>query len=109
MNQASILRDLDQTAGKWPLELAKEFGGLAVKCSSVNRGGNIDFTTREIMQELGKIMEKANEFRITGGYEEATSSNINEADPNDIPSFFICPILQVKFRFFSVYKNDLLY
>nr|VDD28632.1 unnamed protein product [Brassica oleracea] len=94
MNQASILRDLDQTAGKWPLELAKEFGGLAVKCSSVNRGGNIDFTTREIMQELGKIMEKANEFRITGGYEEATSSNINEADPNDIPSFFICPILQ---------------
>ncbi|WZZ12587.1 hypothetical protein YC2023_105676 [Brassica napus] len=95
MNQASILRDLDQTAGKWPLELAKEFGGLAVKCASVNRGVNIDFTTKEIMQELGKIMEKANEFRITGGYEEATNSNINEADPNDIiPSVFICPILQ---------------
>ncbi|KAF8091195.1 hypothetical protein N665_0451s0008 [Sinapis alba] len=94
MNQASILRDLDQTAGKWPLELAKEFGRLAVKCSSVNRGGNMDFTTKEIMKELGKIMEKANEFRITGGYEEATNANINEADPNDIPSVFICPILQ---------------
>ncbi|CAH8374980.1 unnamed protein product [Eruca vesicaria subsp. sativa] len=95
MNQASILRDLDQTAGKWPLELAKEFGALAVKCSSVNRaGGNIDFTTREIMQELGKIMEKANEFRIKGGYEEATNTKMDEADPNDIPSVFICPILQ---------------
>ncbi|KAJ4878634.1 U-box domain-containing protein kinase family protein [Raphanus sativus] len=94
MNQASIIRDLDQTAGKWPLELAKEFGALAVKCCSVNRGGNMDFTTKEIMQELGKIMEKANQFRITGGYEEATSSNINEADPNDIPSVFTCPILQ---------------
>ncbi|KAJ0236507.1 putative U-box domain-containing protein 50 [Hirschfeldia incana] len=94
MKQATILRDLDQTAGKWPLELAKEFGGLAVKCASVNRGGNIDFTTKEIMQELGKIMEKANEFRITGGYEEATKLNINEPDPDDIPSVFICPILQ---------------
>ena len=105
MNQASILRDLDQTAGKWPLELAKEFGGLAVKCASVNRGVNIDFTTKEIMQELGKIMEKANEFRIKGGYEEATNSNINEADPNDIiPSVFICPILQVQFDFFRFIK-----
>ncbi|KAJ0242036.1 putative U-box domain-containing protein 50 [Hirschfeldia incana] len=94
MNQASILRDLDQTAGKWPLELAKEFGGLAVRCSSVNRGGNVEFTTKEIMQELGKIMEKADEFRIKGGYEEATSSKTDEADPNDIPSVFICPILQ---------------
>ncbi|KAL0721528.1 hypothetical protein Bca4012_036127 [Brassica carinata] len=94
MNQASILRDLDQTAGKWPLELAKEFGALAVKCSSVNRGGNVDFSTKEIMEELGKIMEKANEFRIKGGYEEATSSKMDEADPNDIPSVFICPILQ---------------
>ncbi|KAL0863162.1 hypothetical protein Bca101_042280 [Brassica carinata] len=94
MNQASILRDLDQTAGKWPLELAKEFGALAVKCSSVNRGGNVDFSTKEIMEELGKIMEKANDFRIKGGYEEATSSKMDEADPNDIPSVFICPILQ---------------
>jgi len=36
MNQASILRDLDQTAGKWPLELAKEFGGLEVKVFSAS-------------------------------------------------------------------------
>ncbi|KFK28250.1 hypothetical protein AALP_AA8G491900, partial [Arabis alpina] len=95
MNQSSILRDLDQTAGKWPLELAKEFGALAVKCSSVNRGANMDFSTKEIMKELGKIREKADELRIKGGYEEATSSNIDEGDPNDdIPSVFMCPILQ---------------
>ncbi|KAG7535588.1 Protein kinase domain [Arabidopsis thaliana x Arabidopsis arenosa] len=94
MNQTSILRDLDQTAGKWPLELAKEFGALAVKCSSVNRGGNTEFSTKEIMEELGKIREKADEFKTTGGYEEATNSNINEGDPNDIPSVFMCPILQ---------------
>ncbi|KAF8081976.1 hypothetical protein N665_0854s0013 [Sinapis alba] len=94
MNQASILRDLDQTAGKWPLELAKEFGALAVKCSAVNRGANMDFSTKEIMEELGKIRRKADELRVKGGYEEATNSNINEADPNDIPSVFICPILQ---------------
>lgn len=96
MNQTSILRDLDQTAGKWPLELAKEFGALAVKCSSVNRGGNTDFSTKEIMEELGKIREKADEFKTTGGYEEATNSSIDEGDPNDIPSVFMCPILQVK-------------
>ncbi|XP_010463003.1 PREDICTED: putative U-box domain-containing protein 50 [Camelina sativa] len=94
MNQTSILRDLDQTAGKWPLELAKEFGALAVKCSSVNRGGNMDFSTKEIMEELGKIRAKADELKITGGYEEATNSNIDEGDPNDIPSVFMCPILQ---------------
>uniref|UniRef100_A0A1J3EW90 RING-type E3 ubiquitin transferase n=1 Tax=Noccaea caerulescens TaxID=107243 RepID=A0A1J3EW90_NOCCA len=94
MNQTSILRDLDQTAGKWPLELAKEFGALAVKCLSVNRGGNMDFSTREIMEELGKIRAKADEFRIIGGYEEATNSNMDEGDPNDIPSVFMCPILQ---------------
>ncbi|EFH42934.1 kinase family protein [Arabidopsis lyrata subsp. lyrata] len=94
MNQTSILRDLDQTAGKWPLELAKEFGALAVKCSSVNRGGNTDFSTKEIMEELGKIREKADEFKTTGGYEEATNSSIDEGDPNDIPSVFMCPILQ---------------
>ncbi|CAL9244969.1 unnamed protein product [Arabidopsis halleri] len=94
MNQTSILRDLDQTAGKWPLELAKEFGALAVKCSSVNRGGNTDFSTKEIMEELGKIREKADEFKTTGGYEEATNSNIDEGDPNDIPSVLLCPILQ---------------
>ncbi|KAL1196413.1 putative U-box domain-containing protein 50 [Cardamine amara subsp. amara] len=95
MKETSILRDLDQTAGKWPLELAKEFGALAVKCSSVNRGGgNMDFSTREIMEELGKIREKADEFKIIGGYEEATNSNINEGDLNDIPSVFMCPILQ---------------
>ncbi|KAJ4897188.1 U-box domain-containing protein kinase family protein [Raphanus sativus] len=95
MNQASILRDLDQTAGKWPLELAKEFGALAVRCASVNRGGNVDYSTKEIMEELGKIVEKADEFRTKGGYEEAaTSSNTDEADRNEIPSVFICPILQ---------------
>ncbi|OAO93972.1 hypothetical protein AXX17_AT5G65330 [Arabidopsis thaliana] len=94
MNQTSILRDLDQTAGKWPLELAKEFGALAVKCSSVNRGGNMDFSTNEIMEELGKIREKADEFKTKGGYEEATNSNMDEGDPNDIPSVFMCPILQ---------------
>ncbi|CAA0412230.1 unnamed protein product [Arabidopsis thaliana] len=94
MNQTSILRDLDQTAGKWPLELAKEFGALAVKCSSVNRGGNMDFSTKEIMEELGKIREKADEFKTKGGYEEATNSNMDEGDPNDIPSVFMCPILQ---------------
>ncbi|XP_006279476.2 putative U-box domain-containing protein 50 [Capsella rubella] len=94
MNQTSILRDLDQTAGKWPLELAKEFGALAVKCSSVNRGGNLDFSTKEIMEELGKIREKADEFKIIGGYEEATNLNMDEGDPNDIPSVFMCPILQ---------------
>lgn len=95
MNQTSILRDLDQTAGKWPLELAKELGALAVKCSSVNRGGNMGFSTREIMEELGKIRAKADEFKIIGGYEEATNSNMDEGDPNDIPSVFMCPILQV--------------
>ncbi|ESQ31308.1 hypothetical protein EUTSA_v10003671mg [Eutrema salsugineum] len=94
MNETSILRDLDQTAGKWPLELAKEFGALAVKCSSVNRGGNMEFSTKEIMEELGKIRAKADEFRNIGGYEEATNSNIDEGDPNDIPSVFMCPILQ---------------
>ncbi|XP_010444515.1 PREDICTED: putative U-box domain-containing protein 50 [Camelina sativa] len=96
MNQTSILRDLDQTAGKWPLELAKEFGALAVKCSSVNRGGNMDFSTKEIMEELSKIRAKADELKygITGGYEEATNSNMDEGDPNDIPSVFMCPILQ---------------
>jgi serine/threonine protein kinase len=94
MNQTSILRDLDQTAGKWPLELAKEFGALAVKCSSVNRGGNMDFSTKEIMEELGKIREKDYEFKTKGGYEEATNSNMDEGDPNDIPSVFMCPILQ---------------
>ncbi|CAH2043333.1 unnamed protein product [Thlaspi arvense] len=94
MNQTSILRDLDQTAGKWPLELAKELGALAVKCSSVNRGGNMEFSTKEIMEELGNIREKADELRIIGGYEEATDSNMEEGDPNDIPSVFMCPILQ---------------
>jgi len=109
MNQTSILRDLDQTAGKWPLELAKEFGALAVKCSSVNRGGNMDFSTKEIMEELGKIREKADEFKTKGGYEEATNSNMDEGDPNDIPSVFMCPILQVKsnpYHFHSPYSSD---
>ncbi|CAN8264237.1 unnamed protein product [Cochlearia groenlandica] len=94
MNQTSILRDLDQTAGKWPLELAKEFGALAVKCSSVNRGGNMDYSIRDIMEELGNIRKKADDFRIIGGYEEATNPNIEEGDANDIPSIFMCPILQ---------------
>lgn len=98
MNQTSILRDLDQTAGKWPLELAKEFGALAVKCSSVNRGGNMDFSTRDIMEELGKIKQKADELKVIGGYEEATNSNVDEGDPSDVPSVFMCPILQVSLR-----------
>ncbi|XP_010547594.1 PREDICTED: putative U-box domain-containing protein 50 isoform X2 [Tarenaya hassleriana] len=94
MNQTDVLRDLDEMAGKWPLELAKEVAALAMMCMSVNRGGNMDLGIGTVMAELGKIRQRADEFQVRGKYEEATNGNIDEEDPNDVPSVFLCPIFQ---------------
>uniref|UniRef100_A0A803PDY2 RING-type E3 ubiquitin transferase n=1 Tax=Cannabis sativa TaxID=3483 RepID=A0A803PDY2_CANSA len=102
MDRAGLIRDLDEMAGQWPMDLAERLAGLTLKCLSRNRGPNMDLKLATVMEELNDLREKARDLVSSGQFNLATRNGsdvaINRAldgeDPMEVPSFFLCPIFQ---------------
>jgi len=95
MGSAGLAQVLDEVAGDWPLDLAEEFAGLALRCLS-----NTELSITRVMEELNKMKKKADEVMGRGGgggggSEPVINGSDYGADSYDVPRAFLCPIFQV--------------
>ncbi|BBH05806.1 U-box domain-containing protein kinase family protein [Prunus dulcis] len=91
MDQAAVVRDLDEMAGQWPLDLAEKLAGLALRCLTSNRGPSRDLKLATVMEELNELKKRADDLVAS---ERAMNRDVKAKDTNDVPSFFLCPIFQ---------------
>ncbi|TXG60079.1 hypothetical protein EZV62_014652 [Acer yangbiense] len=96
LDRMALVGVLDEMAGEWPLDLAEELAGIAMKCLSVNEEPNSDLRIANIMVELEMLKKKADDIKIDRGDGEAVSDRCEneEEDSSDVPSVFLCPIFQ---------------
>nr|XP_029149205.1 putative U-box domain-containing protein 50 isoform X3 [Arachis hypogaea]XP_029153990.1 putative U-box domain-containing protein 50 isoform X3 [Arachis hypogaea] len=81
---------LDETAGAWPLDLAKEIAGLGMRCMS--RG---ELSIGVVMEELREIRRKGDEIAAREGRRVMRSGSGADRDwSSAVPSVYLCPILQ---------------
>ena len=81
---------LDQNAGDWPLDIAKEFARIGLRCSEeANRDEQgVPMLIGEMMKEVEDLRAKAEGLVVHGG---------DKPNPLDIPDIFLCPIFQVSY------------
>uniref|UniRef100_A0A2P2KQ60 RING-type E3 ubiquitin transferase n=1 Tax=Rhizophora mucronata TaxID=61149 RepID=A0A2P2KQ60_RHIMU len=97
MDPAALVQILDERAGEGKLELAEELAGIAVGCVSVKREPSTYGTMAEVMKKLGELRRKADELAARGGCEVLVDEHIvDKEDSSEVPSFFLCPIVQVR-------------
>ncbi|XP_052196271.1 putative U-box domain-containing protein 50 isoform X1 [Diospyros lotus] len=94
MDRAAVQEVLDDSAGEWPLDVAVELAGIAMRCLSANKGPGTDVSMTTVMKEIDKVMKKANDLVARGGREEATNRCVDTEDLCDVPGVFLCPIFQ---------------
>ncbi|XP_057462610.1 U-box domain-containing protein 33-like isoform X2 [Actinidia eriantha] len=74
---------LDDTAGDWPFVLAEQLTCLALRCCETNRRGRPDLAS-----DVWRVLEP---MTISCG---APSFTVSPEEHRQIPSYFVCPILQ---------------
>lgn len=94
LDQTTLMQVLDGNAGIWPLDLADELAGIALKCLSADQDANRDLRIAGVMKELDEVLKKADGLADKRESEVVTDRCANKEDSNDVPSVFICPIFQ---------------
>lgn len=85
---------LDEMAGHWPLDLAKELAGLAMRCMSIKNRPNLELSIASVLEELNEIRRKGDEIVGREGRKAIIGGCIDREGSSDVPSVFLCPILQ---------------
>ncbi|KAM1091564.1 hypothetical protein FF1_019032 [Malus domestica] len=91
MDQAAVIRDLDDLAGQWPLDLAEKLAGLALTCLTSNRRPSRDLNLATLTEELHELKKRADDLVAS---ERVKEEDVKAKDTPDVPSFFLCPIFQ---------------
>lgn len=98
-DRETLVQALDETAGQWPLDVAERLVGLALRCMGNAHGPDEPSTELKI----GKVLEELNEMRreaddVFGrdGERPMMDGDEGREESSDVPSVFLCPILQVK-------------
>ncbi|XP_031287659.1 putative U-box domain-containing protein 50 isoform X2 [Pistacia vera] len=95
LDRTTLVHVLDEMAGNWPLDLAEEMAGIAMKCLSVSQKAHKDLRITNVMKELDELRKKADGLTATGVSERVIDKFTNkEEDSSDVPSVFLCPIFQ---------------
>ena len=95
MDREALVGVLDEMAGPWPLDLAKELAGLAMRCMSMKGKPNSELSIARVMEELKEIRRKGDEIVAREGRRVIIGGGIDRDCSSDVPSVFLCPILQV--------------
>ncbi|KAJ7943737.1 Kinase family protein [Quillaja saponaria] len=85
MDRSALVQVLDEMAGEWPLDLAEELAGLAMRCMSMNKESSM----AQVMKELNEMRKKSDDLVAREGREVA-----DRKDSSDVPGVFLCPIFQ---------------
>uniref|UniRef100_A0A5B7C0T3 RING-type E3 ubiquitin transferase n=1 Tax=Davidia involucrata TaxID=16924 RepID=A0A5B7C0T3_DAVIN len=88
MDHEALIGVLDEMAGDWPLELAVELAGIAMRCLSTDEG------PATVMREIDKVRKKADDLVAGGECEVAIDGGVDMQDSSNVPSVFLCPIFQ---------------
>ncbi|XP_061349980.1 putative U-box domain-containing protein 50 isoform X2 [Gastrolobium bilobum] len=94
MDTEALVTVLDEMAGHWPLDLAKELAGLAMRCLSMKSNPNSELSIGRVLEELNEMRRKGDEIIAREGRKVIVGGCIDRDDSNDVPSIFLCPILQ---------------
>lgn len=95
MDRAAVIRDLDDMAGQWPLDLAEKLAGLALMCLTSNRGSSRNLRLATVMEELNELKKNGDDIVARRRCEGLMDGDVEENDTTNVPSCFICPIHQV--------------
>ncbi|KAI4314425.1 hypothetical protein L6164_027336 [Bauhinia variegata] len=90
----ALARVLDEKAGQWPLDLAKELAGLAMRCMSSESEPDTELNIGMVIEEVNKIRRKADDLVAQGGRRGMIGEGVDKEDSTDVPNLFLCPILQ---------------
>lgn len=97
MDRIHLVKVLDVAAGKWPMDLAVELAGIAMRCLSASDGPpDTELSMATVKREINLVRKKAEEI-VAGRKHEVGVEVGEEVEDSDVPRVFICPIFQVCF------------
>ncbi|XP_050381498.1 putative U-box domain-containing protein 50 isoform X2 [Argentina anserina] len=94
MDRAAVIRDLDEMAGHWPLDLAEKLAELALACLTSNRGPSRDLRLATVMEELNVLKRNGDDILARRRCEGMIDGDVENSDTDDVPSCILCPISQ---------------
>ncbi|XP_019177364.1 PREDICTED: putative U-box domain-containing protein 50 [Ipomoea nil] len=94
MDQTAVINVVDEKAGDWPLELAVELGGIAVKCLSNHENEGQDVSMAMVARDMEKVKKKGDELVRSAEFAVANEGDSEVEEDAEIPSAFLCPIFQ---------------
>ncbi|KAJ3689817.1 hypothetical protein LUZ61_018981 [Rhynchospora tenuis] len=86
MRNGTLLSVIDESAGKWPLEQAEELAKIGLRCADLSRRQRPNLVTG-VWTVVEPLMKAAS------AYVEPIEHG-SDGDEEQIPSLFMCPILQ---------------
>lgn len=95
LSREALVGVLDEMAGQWPLDLAKELADLAMRCMSMKNKPGPELSIARVIKELNEMRRKGDEIVAREGRRVTIGGGVDREVPSDIPSVFLCPILQV--------------
>ncbi|KAI3451251.1 hypothetical protein Pfo_007916 [Paulownia fortunei] len=93
MDTATAIGGLDHLAGEWPMDLAMELCGIAMRCLS-NNGTVEESITAMPTREINDVKKRADLLVGNGELPVSVEEAIDVADLSNVPSAFLCPIYQ---------------
>ncbi|KAL8472240.1 hypothetical protein ACS0TY_029451 [Phlomoides rotata] len=81
-------RDLDCSAGKWPMDLAMELFGIGNRCVAE------ESITAMPVREINDVKKRADQLVANGELQFPAEEDISVEEFSNIPSAFLCPIFQ---------------
>ena len=100
MDRKALGSVLDEMAGQWPLDLARELAALAMRCMSIKAKPNSELSIARVLEELNEIRRNGDEIVEREGPKTIIGGCIDREGSSDMPSAFLCPILQVSLLIF---------
>ncbi|KAK7307266.1 hypothetical protein VNO77_40172 [Canavalia gladiata] len=94
MDRETLLNLLDEMAGQWPLDLAREIASLAMRSMSNKNKPNSELSIARVIEELNEIRRKGDEIVAREGRKVMIGGCIDREGSSHVPSVFLCPILQ---------------
>ncbi|CAI8595499.1 unnamed protein product [Vicia faba] len=94
MDRETLVNILDDMAGQWPLDLAKELVSLTMTCMSMKSKPHLNLSIAKVVEELNKIRRKGDEIVAKEDRKITIGGCIDREGSSDVPSVFLCPIRQ---------------
>lgn len=103
MDRETFVNILDDMAGQWPLDLAKELVNLAMISMSMRSKPNANLSIAKVIEELNQIRRKGDEIVAKEDRKIIIGGCVDREGSSDVPSVFLCPIQQVSLLILSLF------